>query len=166
MHYQYVSKLPGCSWHQEDLVSSQAPQLAGNSHFSFTHTSSPLGNTQVVSSVHSPTLQLAGHLHSSFPYTSAPTVNPHIAVSPGQPLPQQPALPDTLANYFLTKLKGSISRHNGCGNNFLRDLPRNTLDSEILTGGKERDGNPKWIEVLAHGTWAECKHCVYQVSKS
>ena len=107
-------------------------------------------------SVHSPPLQLAGHLHSSSYLTSTqvlpstfsslnspvPVANPHVAVPPGQPLPPKPTLPDTSTPYFLAKFKGNIARCNGCGNYFERDLPSNTLDSEVVVGRKERDWYP------------------------
>ena len=92
------------------------------------------------SSVLIPTME--SHLYLQPPPPQTSSINPHVAVPPGFPLPPKPPLPHSPNLYFLAKLKGNISRCNGCGTSFKRNTLENNIDAVAVIGRKERDWFP------------------------
>lgn len=92
------------------------------------------------------------HLHTGFTRPSCAqlpvmgasqtaSINPHMAVPPGFPLPPKPPLPHTPNRYFLAKLKGNITRCNGCEALFDKSSQAN-IDAVAVIGRNERDWFP------------------------
>ena len=81
-------------------------------------------------------------LHTSQPGIST-HINPSVAVPQGCPLPPKPSvITDNTSQYFITKLKGNISRCNGCQLNFQKGVAGISLDSSAVIGRKEYDWFP------------------------
>ena len=67
-----------------------------------------------------------------------------LSVPQGFPLPPKPAIPESSSPFFLMKLKGNISKCNGCERNFQKTFPFSSKfpDSMAVIGRSEMDWYP------------------------